>query len=141
MVYLESEQHIFRNKKLRNPILTMPLYRLEKAILQSIATSKPEIAPALELQLEHIEVSSRQNTNAGFFTVMRPVRSNALIKHVRVLGNVFAKIEGMQNPMTFTLFVKDGIINTLEGASVDESTADIDFSIVKFEIVKEVMPH
>jgi hypothetical protein len=114
----------------------MTLNNLERAVLQVICASRPEIAPALDEQLENIEVSARENTNAGFFTTMRPTRTKTPIKEPRVIGNVFAKIAGMQNPMTFALFIKDGLIDALEGAAIDESTADIDFSIAKFEIVK-----
>jgi hypothetical protein len=119
----------------------MTLNSLEKAVLQVIRATRPEVAPALDAQLEDIVVSSRENTNAGFFTTMKPLHTKMLIQQPRVIGNVFARIEGMQNPMTFTLFIKDGVIDTLEGASIDESTADIDFSIAKFAIVKATMPH
>jgi hypothetical protein len=141
MAYLESAQLIFRDVHLRDARQNVTLNNLEKAVFQVIRASRPEVALALDEQLEGIVVSSRENTNTGFFTTMRPLHTQALIKQPRVIGNVFAKIEGMQNPMTFTLFIKDGVIDTLEGASIEESTADIDFSIAKFEIVKATMPH
>lgn len=119
----------------------MKLNSLEKAVLQAIRASRPEIALALDEQLENIEVSDRENTSAGFYTTMKPTRTKTLIEAPRVIGNVFAKIAGMQNPMTFALFIKNGLIDVLEGAAIDESTAEIDFSIAKFEIVNASKAH
>ncbi len=114
----------------------MTLNPLENAILQAIRSAKPEIAPALDEQLRNVVVSSRENTGAGFLTTMQPANTKTLIPQTRAIGNIFAKIAGMQDPMTFVLFIKDGIIDTLEGASIDESTAAVDFSAVKFEMIK-----
>jgi hypothetical protein len=52
-----------------------------------------------------------------------------------VIGNIFAKIDDMRNPMTFVLFIKDGLIEALQGASTAESTAAVDFVTVRFEIL------
>lgn len=97
---------------------------------------KPEIALALDEQLRDVVVCSRENTGAGFFTIMRPANAKTLIPQTHAIGNIFAKLAGMREPMTFVLFIKDGIIDTLEGASIDESTLAVDFSVVKFEMIK-----
>lgn len=65
-----------------------------------------------------LEATNRENMNAGFFTIMRPSNTKTRISQPPVIGNIFAKIRGMRNPMTFVLFVKDGLIDTLEGASM-----------------------
>ena len=70
-----------------------------------------------------------------------PCHTTTLTGGSRSIGNVFAKIDGMQNPMTFLLFMKNGLIDTLEGAAIDEGTANIDFSIARFEIVKLTEAH
>jgi hypothetical protein len=119
----------------------MILNDLEKAVLREISISTPEISRALDEQLEGIVVSSRENTNVGFYTTLRPKRVSALIKQPRTVGNVFAKIQGMQNPMTFVLFIKDGLVHVLEGASIEEDTSSIDFSTVKFEVVPATKHH
>jgi len=119
----------------------MTLSELEKAILREIRIIRPDIARALDEQLEDMIVVSRENTNAGFYTTLRPQKVSTLIKQSRTVGNVFAKIQGMQNPMTFVLFIKDGLVHMLEGASIDEDTSNIDFSTVKFEIVPATKHH
>jgi hypothetical protein len=53
----------------------------------------------------------------------------------RFIGNTFAHVKGLNHPMTFILFVKNGMIDTLEGAATDEGTNDVDFSNVQFEII------
>lgn len=119
----------------------MTLNPLETAILQAIRAAKPEIASALDEQLRDVVVISRKNTGAGFFTIMRPSNAKTLIPQTRPIGNIFAKVAGMRDPMTFVLFINDGIIDTLEGASIDESTVAVDFSAVKFEIIKSTFQH
>jgi hypothetical protein len=119
----------------------MTLNPLENAILQAIRAAKPEVAVALDEQLDAVIVTSRENTGAGFFTTMRPLNTKTLISQTGAMGNIFAKIAGMRNPMTFVLFIKDGVIDTLEGASIDESTAAVDFSAVKFEMMKSIFHH
>jgi hypothetical protein len=131
--YLASALHTFRNSN--NAEAEMTLNSLEKAVLQQIRVSRPEIALALDEQLEDVAVYKRENTNAGFFTSLQPRNTKTLIKQARAIGDVFAKVEGLQNPMTFVLFIKEGLIDMLEGASIDEGTSDINFSTVRFEIL------
>jgi hypothetical protein len=119
----------------------MVLYSLAKAVLEAFRAANLEIAPALGEQLQDVLVANRENTNVGFFTTLRPRHTRTPIRQPRVLGNVYAKIRGMQNLMTFALFIKDGLIHTLEGASIDEDTSGIDFSTVKFELVSASKPH
>ncbi len=69
------------------------LNRLEKAVLQEIRAAAPEISAALGEQLDGVIASNRENTNAGFFTTLRPCRTNTLIEGPHSIGNVFAKIE------------------------------------------------
>jgi len=114
---------------------------LERAVLRAIRLARPEVAVALDEQLDGVLVASRENTDVGFFTKLQPCRTTTLIEGARSIGNVFAKIQGMQNPMTFVLFIKSGLIDTLEGAAVDESTSDIDFSTVGFQILEPTKRH
>ena len=54
--------------------------------------------------------------------------------NARVVGEVWADIERFNQPMTFLVFLRDGVIHKLEGASIDDSTVDVDFSNVRFVI-------
>jgi hypothetical protein len=91
----------------------------------------------LEAQLAAATVVSRKNTGAGFYadlTVDRSIASPVAIE--RVVGEVWASIDGFAGPMTFLLFVEDGYAVCLEGATVDDSTVDIDLGALKFKIMQ-----
>jgi hypothetical protein len=112
------------------------LNRLEKAVLEAMAAREPTHSQVLKLQTKDIAVAGRENSGAGFFTRLSPVhRQNRL--EVRVIDpGVAAEIEGLENPMVFVLFAdKDGLVSTLEGASVAEGTMSIDFSKASFKII------
>jgi hypothetical protein len=131
--YLASALPTFLNSN--DAEAEMTLNSLERAVLHQIGAATPEIAMALNEQLEGVVVSKRENTNAGFFTTLQTRNVKTTIKQARAIGNVFARIEGLQNPMTFVLFIKDGLIDMLEGAAIDENTSEINFSTVRFEVL------
>ena len=110
------------------------LNELENAVLQAMCEREDSYPVALRSQIKSAEVASRQNTGAGFYTCLKLDQSLALLEQ-KVFDNVFAKISGLNNPMTFVLFVRDGKIDTLEGASVEDNTTDIDFETVRFKIL------
>ena len=108
------------------------LNKLEKAVLQEMLRQAPADRFSLEEQIRGASALSRNNTGAGFYTKLRPREITKRIG-AKVIGNVFADIKGLNHPMTFVLFIRDGVVDTLEGATTDDSTAGIDFSSVQFE--------
>jgi hypothetical protein len=115
----------------------MKLNKLEEAILDAIAAREVENSDALKLQVRDLVVLGRKNSGGGFFTYVRPIRREKVITK-RAIGNVFAKIAGLNNPMTFVLFSDEhGYIKTLEGASTVDDTTSIDFSNVRFDICQD----
>jgi hypothetical protein len=113
-----------------------PLSRLENAVLEKILSQAASNRLPLQEQLDGAFALNRQNTGAGFYTKLEtPYRSKLI--DIRIIGNVFAHIGGLNHPMTFLLFTKSGLIETLEGASVDEDTRGIDFANVQFEMIEE----
>ncbi len=52
----------------------------------------------------------------------------------RVLGNVTAQIEGFNAPLILLLFMKDGYVHFLEGATCADTTVGIDLTNVVFAI-------
>lgn len=113
----------------------MLLSGLETELLKAICQRAPAAdATALEEQLKHVTVRRRDNTGVGFYTQLHVDHVTAKAKD-QVLGNVFAKVAGLQNPITFLLFIKNGVVDLLEGAATDESTVNIDFSKVTFEFL------
>lgn len=63
-----------------------------------------------------------------------PEASPKLNLAARTTGNVVAEIEGLKYGMIFVLFLENGFVQFLEGASYDEPTTDIDFGQVNFTV-------
>ena len=114
----------------------MLLNNLERAVLNAICESAGPDTDALTAQLKGVTVRSRNNTGCGFFTRLEPNRSCEPLAKGNV-GDVWANISGFQDPMTFILFLQNGFIDTLEGAAIRDSTVDVDFSTVEFEILRD----
>ncbi len=111
------------------------LNELEKAVLEKILRdASGDLPTLLREQLEGVSVVSRENTGVGFFTELK-VEKVAKPINARIVGNVWADIEGFNQPMTFLAFLRDGVIHTLEGAATDDSTVGVDFSNVRFVII------
>jgi hypothetical protein len=105
----------------------------EKRILREICNSAPAAAlTALEAQLAAATVETRENTGAGFFTHLATDRSIAPLKD-GVIGEFWANVVGLKNPMVFLLFVRNGYVDFLEGATAADSTVGMDFSNQEFE--------
>ncbi len=109
---------------------------LEKAVLSEISSQYPGQHDALQAQFAAAIVQRRENTGVGFYTHFIVDHFAAPPINVdRIIGNVWAEIEGFESPMTFLVFVEDGYANCLEGATIEDRTTHIDLSVLKFEIV------
>ena len=107
-------------------------YPLESWALQRIATEYPDIAEDLLKQFHVATIVSRDNTGHGFFTDFTVDRNSAKpVSCERVIGSLWANVEGMKGPMTFLLFMEDRFACTLEGAGSLDDDYDIDFSQAK----------
>jgi hypothetical protein len=111
-----------------------PLSELESAVLKKMLGQASADQFTLAEQLKGASVLSRQNTGAGFYTRLQ-INEKTKALEAKFIGNTFAHIKGLNHPMTFILFMKNGVIDTLEGAATDESTNHVDFSNVQFEII------
>ncbi len=111
--------------------------QLEKSVLHTICERELKDRDILNLQLQRINVKSRENTGAGFWTNLRVNPDSPPLDSDRVIGDVAAKIEGLKNPMIFVVFVRNGYLDQLEGAAVADSTVQIDFTHANFEILEE----
>ena len=110
------------------------LNELEKAVLEQMVRQAPDdLRVALKEKIDSAEVTGRKNTGAGFYAKLKVGKTSTSIK-ARVVDNVWADIEGFAQSMTFLVFLEDGAIHTLEGAAIDDSTVDVDFSNVRFAI-------
>jgi len=93
---------------------------------------------ALEAQLATATVRSRENTGAGFYTMLDVQRASmGPVGGERLRKGPEVKIDGFKHGMGFILWLKDGYLDCLEGYSYDDSTVGVDFEQTGFEI----MPH
>ena len=107
---------------------------LETAVISAFCSRNPRISDGVARQIGALKVVSRENTGAGFFTYFEVGDRTSQIPGDSVTS-VFAKIEGLANPVAFVLFIRDGAMYMLEGASVDEGTNTIDFCKIGFSIL------
>ena len=96
--------------------------RIEERVLALLLEGRGEILSALQKQIASLRVKERKLTGVGFITEFVNVDSNGRLPEnpTFTLGDVSAKINGLQNGAGFVLFVRDGYINTLEGYTYDE---------------------
>lgn len=108
----------------------LELTDLEVVALSEIAKQHPALIP----QIAAATVLERENTGVGFFTRLAVDRAAAAaIVSDRVLGDVWLDIEGFLYPMTFMVFMEDGFVSCLEGATVGEETDRIELSSLRSE--------
>ena len=108
----------------------LELTNLEFVALSEIAKQHPALVP----QIAAATVLGRENTGVGFFTTLAVDRSAATaIDSDRVLGDVWLDIQGFLYPMTFMIFMEDGFVCLLEGATVGEETDHIDLYALRSE--------
>ncbi len=109
---------------------------LERAVLDAIAAQVPEHAPALSGQISSAQVVGRENTGAGFFTKLAVTAGDKMPAARSPLGDIGADIEGIKHGMGFLLWLQDGVADTLEGYTYEESTEGLDFVHAGFSDVR-----
>lgn len=112
---------------------------LEVAALRAIFMETPELAPALERQLEASIVTKRENSGGGFFTTIAVADDAPTVSCSSVLGYATqARVRGLEHDLGFVLFIKAGRLHMLEGfAWGPESTHGIDLMALRFEIYNQ----
>jgi hypothetical protein len=94
---------------------------LEAAVLDHLLAGDHPVLAALRNQLAEATIADREFSGAGFFTHFA-LPKGAMAAPVRTLrfGDVHATIAGLQHGADFVLFVDDGRLSMLEGASYGE---------------------
>lgn len=112
---------------------------LEVAALLAVFLETPELAPALQQQLEVSVVTKRENSGGGFFTTIAVADDAPAVNGPSVLGYATqARVDGLEHGFGFILFIRDGRLHMLEGfAWAPESTHDLDLASLKFEIYNQ----
>lgn len=116
---------------------------LEHAALAAILAEGPKDRAAIEHQLVHSHVRSRQNTGGGFFTDLKvDPAAGAIEKKTAPLGNnVWIGIDGLELGLGMILHFKDGRASLLEGYAVGpEDTSAMDFAHARYAILSEPGP-
>lgn len=99
----------------------MKLLPLELAVLSKLLEGDIPLLQALRVQLTNCSVVQREFTGCGFYTTLSTSADATRIPHFDAkFGDVIADIAGLANGAGFLLFIKDGLLDMLEGYSFDE---------------------
>jgi hypothetical protein len=108
---------------------------LEQAVLSAVCGENPNDRAAMEAQLATATLKTRENTGAGFFTYFDVQRIGITpVSGRRLRDGPNAKIKGLQHGMGFILWFKEGYAHCLEGYAYAESTTEVDWQSVSFEL-------
>ena len=96
--------------------------QFEAEAMRRIVAEDPSISELLKKQYKSAEIISREFTGVGFFTRFNITDvSSRLPGSVNLeLGAAHARIEGIEHGAGFVLFIRGGLIKTLEGYTFDE---------------------
>jgi hypothetical protein len=96
---------------------------LERAVMQVLLADNDPDARALRAQFQMAKVSKREFSGVGFFTTFSvPDEAPRLTSRTKSDWHkgAFAELEGVQHGAGFTLFLKEGRIDILEGYTFDD---------------------
>jgi hypothetical protein len=98
------------------------LTTLEEAVLRKFVEGDDPVLQLLQAQVDRCGVRSREFTGVGFMTELAPavVQRAALPRREVRLDGVLGELEGLRHGAGFVLYLKDGLLDALEGYSYDE---------------------
>lgn len=96
--------------------------KIEQAVLEMLLAGSIPLLVELRRQFEVCTIKKRKFTGHGFFTDFSvPEETQKRVGLDLVLDDVLGEdISGLQNGAGFLLFIKDGILDYLEGFSYEE---------------------
>lgn len=101
---------------------------LERAVLAAIAEQVPEHASALRAQVSSAHVAARENTGAGFYTKLAIADGPKMDGAPSPIGDIGVDVEGMEHGLGFLLWLRDGVADTLECYSYDDTTEGLELT-------------
>ena len=94
---------------------------MEEAVLKKLLDGHLPLLIQLRRQLEQCTVAKREFTGHGFFTELTVPENIPRTTRLDIkFGDVIGEVPGLANGAGFLLYVKDGILDMLEGYSYDE---------------------
>jgi hypothetical protein len=89
-------------------------------VLEKLLTGELPILEALRAQARIGRVEERSMTGVGFFTTFAVPTEAPPVQGSFQLGDVLSRIEGLSHGAGFVLWVKNGVLDMLEGYTFDE---------------------
>ena len=95
---------------------------LERSVMEMLLAGEDEVLSGLRSQLVASTFAGREDTGVGFYTTFNVPNGVSRVASGRSFkfGDVSATTPGLQHGVGFLLFVKDGILEMLEGYTYDE---------------------
>ena|SRR5438094_1179595 len=97
--------------------LVPDLTQLEQAVLEKFLDGDHDVLSVLRRQLQGIRATKREFTGVGFYTNLATPADSFRVQGNRSfeLSDVLANMPGLTVGAGFVLFVRDGLLATLEG--------------------------
>lgn len=97
------------------------LLPIERAVLEKVLDGDYPMLLRLRRQLDVCIVVAREFTGVGFYTTLEVPQTEARTAGLDTkFGDVIGEISGVSNGVGFLVYVKDGVLDTLEGYTFDE---------------------
>lgn len=107
--------------------------RLEAVVLERFAAKHDSVGDYVRRQAAAATVISRELTGAGFYTrFSTPMQFRIPAVESLRLSGVAAELDNLQNGAGFALYLKGGVIETLEGFSYGEDWPEEEPEVVTF---------
>jgi len=103
-------------------------------VLRAIAAQYPDANGAIDAQRSVARVTGRNNTGAGSYTTFEVAKSGTVVTVASPIGNVTARVQGLDHGMGFILWLQNGRLSKLEGYSLEEDTARIELEAADFDL-------
>jgi len=76
--------------------------------------------------------AARENSGAGFYTQLAITDGPKMDGAPSPLGDIGADIQGMKHGMGFLLWLRDGMADTLEGYTYDDTTEGLELTDLQY---------
>ena len=112
-----------------------PLWPIERAVLEAAAHDYHAAADGLRQQMAAAQVTTFENTGAGFFSTVRVSPEAPRLTDNSWLDAATGRVGSLEHGMGFLVFLENGCISLIEGYTYgDVSTVEVDFELVDFDV-------